>query len=118
MGVNANGASVQDPKDVSTYSHMFGVWETLFVIKAGVEKSGYKSPSDYKGFIEALEKTETFAEGLAHPQGLKRFVGRLHQAFGQQFVSQVSGKKLKVLYRTRIEDGMYPPEADYTKQPL
>lgn len=118
VGVNANGASVQNPKDVSTYSHMFGVWETLFVIKAGVEKSGYKSPSDYKGFIEALEKTETFAEGLAHPQGPKRFVGRLHQAFGQQFVSQVSGKKLKVLYRTRIEDGMYPPEADYTKQPL
>ncbi len=118
VGVNANGASVQDPKDVSTYSHMFGVWETLFVIKTGVEKSGYKSPSDYKGFIEALEKTETLAEGLAHPQGPKRFVGRLHQAFGQQFVSQVSGKKLKVLYRTRIEDGMYPPEADYTKQPL
>ncbi len=118
VGVDANGASVQDPKDVSTYSHMFGVWETLFVIKAGVEKSGYKSPADYKGFIEALEKTETFAEGLAHPQGPKRFVGRLHQAFGQQFVSQVSGKKLKVLYRTRIEDGMYPPEADYTKQPL
>ncbi len=118
VGVDANGASVQDPKDVSTYSHMFGVWETLFVIKAGVEKSSYKTHGDYKGFIEAIERTETFAEGLGHPQGPKRFVGRLHQVFGQQFISQVSGKKLRVLYRTRIEDGMYPPEADYTKQPF
>ncbi len=116
--VDANGASTSDPKDVSTYSHMFGVWETLFIIKAAVEKSGYKTPKDYKGFIETLEKTQTFNEGLEHPQGTKRFVGRLHQAFGQQFVSQVQGKKLKVVHRTRIEEGMYSPEADYTKQPL
>ena len=118
VGVDANGASKSDPKDISTYSHMFGVWETLFVIKEAVEKSGYKSPSDYKGFIETLEKIETFKEGLEHPQGTKRFVGRLHQGFGQQFVSQVQGKKLKVVHRTKIEEGMYTPDADYTKQPL
>jgi len=118
VGVDANGASKGDPKDVSTYSHMFGVWETLFVIKEAVEKSGYKNPSNYKGFIETLEKIETFKEGLEHPQGAKRFVGRLHQGFGQQFVSQVQGKKLKVVHRTKIEEGMYTPEADYTKQPL
>ena len=118
VGVDANGASTQDAKDVSTYSHMFGVWETLFVIKDAVEKSGYKSPSDYKGFIEALERMEAFSAGLAHPQGPKRFNGKLHQVYAQQFVSQVSGKKLKVVYKTKIEDGMYAPEADYTKQPL
>ncbi len=118
VGVNENGASTQDPKDVATYSHMFGVWETLFVIKDAVEKSGYKSPSDYKGFIEALEKMESIPEGLGHPQGPKRFVGKLHQAYGHQFVSQVQGKKLKVVFNTKIEDGMYAPEADYTKQPL
>jgi branched-chain amino acid transport system substrate-binding protein len=118
VGVDANGASKSDPKDVSTYSHMFGVWETLFVIKEVVEKSGYKGPQDYRAFIETLEKIEKFDEGLGHPQGPKRFVGRLHQVFGQQFVSQVSGKKLKVVHRTKIDDGLYPPEADYTKQPL
>jgi branched-chain amino acid transport system substrate-binding protein len=118
VGVDASGASKSDPRDVSTYSHMFGVWETLFVIKEIVEKSGYRGPRDYRAFIETLEKTEKFDEGLGHPQGPKRFVGRLHQVFGQQFVSQVRGKKLKVVHRTKIEDGMYPPEADYTKQPL
>jgi branched-chain amino acid transport system substrate-binding protein len=118
VGVDANGASKTDPKDVSTYSHMFGVWETLFVIKEVVEKSGYRGPKDYRAFVETLEKIERFEEGLAHPQGPKRFVGKIHQAFGQQFISQVIGRKLKVVHRTNIEDGMYKPEADYTKQPL
>ena len=35
VGINDSGASVSDPKDVSTASHMFGCWETLFVIKRG-----------------------------------------------------------------------------------
>ncbi|MDR7518360.1 MAG: ABC transporter substrate-binding protein [Armatimonadota bacterium] len=118
VGVDANGASVRDPRDVSTYSHMFGVWETLFVIKEVVEKSGYRSPRDYPGFIETLERIETFKEGIEHPQGPKRFVGRLHQVFGQQFISQVVGRKLKVVHKTTIEEGMYPAEADYTRQPL
>lgn len=118
VGVNERGASVRDPQDISAYSHMFGVWETLFVMKEIVERSGYRTTKDYQAFIETLEKTESFAEGIGHPQGPKRFMGRLHQVFGQQFVSVVEGKRLKVVHRTRIEDGMYPPEADYTRQPL
>jgi branched-chain amino acid transport system substrate-binding protein len=118
VGVDQNGASTSDPRDVSAYSHMFGVWETLFVIKKVVEQSGYERRGDYRGFIETLEKMETFPEGIEHPQGPKRFVGKIHQVFGQQFISQVVNRKLKVIHRTRIEDSLYPPEADYTKQPL
>ncbi len=118
VGVNDAGASVQDPKDVSTYSHMFGVWETLFIIKQAVEGSGYKGPKDYRRLIETLEKVEGFQEGTAHPQGPKRFVGRIHQSFGQQFISKVEGRKLKVIHKTKIEDSLYPPEADYTTRPL
>ncbi|HEV8674608.1 MAG TPA: ABC transporter substrate-binding protein [Methylomirabilota bacterium] len=118
VGVNENGASVQDAKDVSTYSHMFGCWETLFVIKQAVERSGYKTPKDYRGLIETTEGFQSFNEGIEHPQGPKKFVGRIHQVFGQQFISKVEGRRLKVVHRTAIEDSMYPPEADYTKQPL
>jgi branched-chain amino acid transport system substrate-binding protein len=46
------------------------------------------------------------------------FNGRLHQCYGHQYVSQVENKRLKVVHRTRIEDGLYEPEGDYTKQPL
>jgi branched-chain amino acid transport system substrate-binding protein len=118
VGVNEVGASVRDPKDVSTYSHMFGCWETLFVVKQAVEKSGYKGPKDYKALVEALEGFQEFPEGIQHPQGPKRFVGQVHQVYAQQFISKVEGRRLKVVHRTRIEDSLYPPEADYTKQPL
>ena len=116
VGVDANGASTADSKDVSTYSHMFGCWETLFVIKQAVEQSGYRSPRDYPALIETLEGFQWFNEGRGHPQGGKKFVGALHQCFGQQFISKVGGGKLNVVHTTTIEDGMYEPEADYTKQ--
>ncbi|HET9490865.1 MAG TPA: ABC transporter substrate-binding protein [Methylomirabilota bacterium] len=120
VGVNDSGASVGDPKDVSTFSHMFGCWETLFVIKRAVEQSRYRNPGagDYKAFVETLEGFSSFPEGLEHPQGAKRFVGRLHQVFGHQTISRVEKRRLGVVHRTAIEDSMYPPEADYTKQPL
>jgi branched-chain amino acid transport system substrate-binding protein len=118
VGINDSGASTADPRDVSTASHMFGCWETLFVIKRAVEQSGYRRPGDYRGFIETLEGFQSFPEGLEHPQGPKRFVGKLHQVFGQQLVSRVEKRRLVVVHRTAIEDSMYPPEADYTTQPL
>ena len=57
-------------------------------------------------------------ESVEHPQGAKRFVGRLHQVFGHQFISRVEKRRLTVAHRTAIEDSMYEPEADYTKQPF
>jgi branched-chain amino acid transport system substrate-binding protein len=120
VGVNDAGASVADPKDISTFSHMFGCWETLHVIKQAVEKSGYKDPApkDYKALVEYLETVKAFPEGLEHPQGAKTFNGQLHQCYGHQNVSRVEKRRLKVVHRTKIEDGLYEPEADYTKQPL
>jgi branched-chain amino acid transport system substrate-binding protein len=120
VGITDTGASVGDPRDVSTASHMFGCWETLFAIKRAMEQSGYKrpGPGDYRAFVETLEGYTAFPEGTEHPQGPKRFVGRLHQVFGQQVVSRVDKRRLTVVHRTAIEDSMYPPEADYTKQPL
>ncbi len=118
VGVDAAGASKADPRDVSTYSHMFGCWETLFVLKQAVEQSGYRGPGDYPALIETVENFQWFNEGLEHPQGPKRFLGAIHQSFGHQFVSKVVGRKLQVVHRTAIEDSLYEPEADYRKQPL
>jgi len=109
---------MSDAKDVATFSHMFGCWETLYVIKAAVEQSGYRSGKDKVALIETLENMKWFNEGIAHPQGHKKFVGELHQCFGQQFISKVENNRLKVVHTTTIEDGLYEPEADYTKQAL
>ncbi|MGI9301992.1 MAG: ABC transporter substrate-binding protein [Gammaproteobacteria bacterium] len=118
VGIDDNGASVDDAKDVSANSHMFGCWETLFAIKQAVEQSGYKGPADYPALIETLEKTEGYEESMQHPQGAKVFNGKVHQCYGQQFVSKVAGGKLNVVHKTSIDDGMYEAEADYTTQAL
>lgn len=114
VGVDDNGASISDAKDVSTYAHMFSCWETLFVIKAGMEAAGYQSTADRQKFVEALEGMTTFAAGNEHPQGDKVFNGKTHQVFGSQNISKVEGGKLVRVHRTSIEDGFYPDAIDYT----
>jgi branched-chain amino acid transport system substrate-binding protein len=118
VGIDANGAAVSDAKDISTASHMFGCWETLYVIKQAMEAAGYQGPADRGKLVEATEALTAFPEGKEHPQGDKTFNGKLHQAFGHQYISKVEGGKLKVVHRTSIEDGLYEPEGDYTTQPL
>jgi branched-chain amino acid transport system substrate-binding protein len=114
VGVDDTGASLADAKDVSTYAHMFSVWETLFVIKAGIEAAGYTGPADRQKFVEALEAMTEMPYSLAHPQGAKTFNGKTHQAFGLQYVSKVGGGKLTRVHTTKLEDGFYPDEVDYT----
>ncbi len=118
VGVDDNGASINDPKDISTYAHMFGCWESLFVIKQAMEDCGYSGPADRAKFVEAMEAMELFQEGRNHPQGTKVFDSRIHQSFGHQFISQVENSRLNVVHKTSIEDGLYEAEADYTTMPL
>jgi branched-chain amino acid transport system substrate-binding protein len=118
VGIDDNGAAAGDPKDVSTAAHMFGCWETLYVIKKAMEDAGYKGPQDRAKLVEATEAMTEFAEGPEHPQGKKLFNGKIHQVFGSQNISQVKDGKLNVVHKTTIEDGLYEPEADYTTKPL
>ncbi len=118
VGMDDNGADVADKASISTASHMFGCWESLYAIKQVVEASGYKDGNDKGKFIEAMEAVTSFEESNAYPQGTKTFVGKAHQSFGRQFISRVEGGKLNVVHTTKIEDGMYEVAADYTKQAL
>lgn len=116
VGVDDNGASVSDAKDVSTYAHMFGCWETLNVVKAGMEASGYQGRADASKLIEAVEAMTAMPAGREHPQGAKLFNGKTHQVFGHQYITQVKGGRLELAHTTSIEDTLYPDEVDYTKQ--
>jgi len=116
VGVDENGASVSDSKDVSTYAHMFGCWETLHVIKAGMEASAYTGPADRARLIEAVEAMTDMPHSTAHPQGAKLFNGKTHQVFGPQYISKVTDGKLIVAHTASIEDTLYPDEVDYTTQ--
>lgn len=114
VGVDDTGASLADAKDVSTYAHMFSAWETLFIIKAGMEAAGYQGPADRQKLVEAIEAMTDMPYGIEHPQGAKTFNGKTHQVFGLQYISKVEGGKLVKVHTTSPEDGMYPDEADYT----
>ena len=59
-----------------------------------------------------------FEAGREHPQGKKVFNGKIHQAFGHQYISRVTDGRLAVVHETPIEDGLYEAEGDYTKMPL
>ena len=118
VGVDENGASVSDPQDISTYAHMFGCWETLHVVKAGMEAAGYAGPDDRAALIEAVEAMTDMPESQAHPQGAKIFNGKTHQVFGHQYISQVQEGKLVKVHTTSIEDTLYEDEVDYTTQAL
>lgn len=114
VGVDDKGASVSDARDVSTYAHMFSCWETLFVIKQGMEASGYQGPADRQKFVEAVEAMTSFGASATHPQGDKIFNGKTHQVFGHQNISKVEGGKLVRVHTTAIEDSMYEDAVDYT----
>ncbi|MGR3371681.1 MAG: ABC transporter substrate-binding protein [Pseudooceanicola nanhaiensis] len=116
VGIDANGASTSDQKDVSTAAHMFGCWETLHIIKAGMEAAGYSSTADRQALVEAVEAMTEMPAGAAHPQGDKLFNGRTHQVFGPQYISKVESGKLNVTHVAPIEDTLYPDEVDYTTQ--
>ncbi len=114
VGVDGNGAATDDAKNIATYSHMFGCWETLHVIKAGMEAAGYRGTGDRAKLIEAVEAITNMPESNDHPQGAKLFNGKTHQVFGPQYISKVGGNRLDVVHTTSIEDGLYPDEVDYT----
>ncbi|MCO5155965.1 MAG: ABC transporter substrate-binding protein [Aquamicrobium sp.] len=116
VGLDENGAAANDPRDVSTNAHMFGCWETLYIIKRSMEAAGYRGIEDRQKLIEATEAITELEEGVEHPQGPKRFDGKIHQVFGVQNISVVENGKLNVVHKTAIEDGLYEPEADYTTQ--
>ena len=116
VGVDDNGASISDSKDVSTYAHMFGCWETLNIIKAGMEASNYRGPQDRSQLIEAVEAMTDLPLSDDHPQGSKIFNGKTHQAFGHQYITRVTEGRLVLAHTTSIEDTFYPDEVDYTTQ--
>ena len=56
--------------------------------------------------------------GAGAPAGRKNLQRQDPPVFGIQNISKVEGGKLKVVHKTKIEDGLYEPEGDYTTQPL
>jgi branched-chain amino acid transport system substrate-binding protein len=118
VGVDETGASVDNPRNIATYAHMFSVWETLFSIRDAMAACDYQGPEDRAAFVEAMEAMTEIPYSQEHPQGAKLFNGRTHQGFMPNYISRVEDGRLNVIHTTPIEDGLYPDEVDYTTEPL
>ncbi len=114
VGVDDNGTSVSDAKDVATYSHMFSCWETLYFLKAAMESAGYTGPADRQKLVEAMEAMSDLPYAIERPQGAKVFNGKTHQVFGVQNISQIQSGKLVKVHTTSMADGRYEDAVDYT----
>jgi len=84
-------------------SHGWQSWEDLFVIKAAVEESGYKTRKDIEGALRALEGMQ-MKSSLGHPQGDKLIRKEDHAGIIDCYISRVENGKFEVKRRIPKED--------------
>ena len=96
-------------------AYNWAMWEALYTLKAGIEKSGWQGKEDTPKLIKALEGL-TFKESIEFPQGDMRIRAEDHRTIAGLYVEQVVKGELKVAGKIPAEDTVYPPLVDYTKE--
>jgi branched-chain amino acid transport system substrate-binding protein len=114
IGVDADGKEIgSDTRLVLAYN--WAMWEAMYVLKAGIEKSGWQGKEDTPKFIKALEGMQ-FKESVEFPQGDMRIRAEDHMTIAGLYVEQVVKGELKVAAKIPAEDTVYPPLADHSKE--
>ncbi len=100
-------------------SHYWAAWETVWFIKAAMEKSGYKTKKDTPGVIQALEGMHV-EESWEYPQGPKTIRPQDHKATIDFWMSRVENGVLEVKWQVPQSDVIkhFPPRVDFTKESL
>lgn len=96
-------------------AYNWAMWEAMYTLKAGIEKSGWQGKEDTPKLIKALEGLQ-FKESIEFPQGDMRIRAEDHRTIAGLYVEQVVKGDLKVAGKIPAEDTVYPPLVDYTKE--
>lgn len=96
-------------------AYNWAMWEAMYTLKAGIEKSGWQGKEDTPKLIKALEGLQ-FKESIEFPQGDMKIRAEDHRAIAGLYVEQVVKGDLKVAGKIPAEDTVYPPLVDYTKE--
>ena len=115
VAVDEEGREVGNPTRVIAGSHYWSTWESIHLIKKGVETSGWKSKTDTPALIQALEGMQV-KEGPDFPQGDLFLRAEDHQGFHQHWMSRIEKGKLEVKFTVPVERVMYAPPVDYRKE--
>lgn len=109
VGIDEDGRSTDG--DIVPIADLFGSWQALSLIRAGIEASGWTGPSDTPAFIVALEGADWEA-GPDYPQGTGLLRADDHLAFHAHYVERVEDGQLRVQAEIPLEASLYDPLAD------
>jgi branched-chain amino acid transport system substrate-binding protein len=95
-------------------AYNWAMWEAMFEIKAGIEKSGWQGREDHPKLIKALEGMQ-FKESVEFPQGDLTIRASDHLSVVNMYVEQVVKGDLKVVAKIPAADTTYPA-IDHSKE--
>jgi len=114
-GVDDDGKEVGNPKVTIAGSHMYSMWIYPYMIKLGIEQTGWKDSKKNADLIKAICSLKLKA-GPWCPIGDLTMREEDHQGFSDFYISRVEPDlKLKVLERIPKEKVIYEPEVDLRK---
>jgi branched-chain amino acid transport system substrate-binding protein len=116
IGVDAYGREKSTGK-LFVLAYDWATWEPFFALKAGIEKSGWKSKADDPKLIQTLEGM-AFKESVEFPQGDMYIRAEDHLSIVNLYVEQIKNGDLEVVATIPKEKGAYPPLVDYGKEPF
>ena len=96
-------------------AYNWAVWESMFLLKAGIEKSGWKGNKDMPRLIETLEGM-TFKQGIEFPQGEGYVRKEDHLSQVGLYVEQIRKGVIEVVARIPPEAVVYTPEKNHSKE--
>lgn len=117
VGIDDQGDEVGGSGRASLSSHYWLKWETVHLLKRGIEKTGWKSKKDNPDLIKFLEGAAVKAS-VEFPQGDLYIRPEDHQGFHDHFISHVEDGKERVKFRIERKLAMYPVPRDYSKEPF
>ncbi len=96
-------------------AYNWAMWETMFVLKNGIEKAGWQGKEDTPKLIKAIEGMR-WKESADFPQGDGYFRAADHLAIVSLYIERVVKGDLQVVDRIPSGEGAYAPLADFTKE--
>lgn len=115
VGINAEGFSVENPREVVPIANLFGSWQAVFLLKQAAELANWRSKADNPALIRTLEGL-TMPASVNFPQGAQFMRAQDHLVFHDHYIERVERGQLKVLARIPREKSLYKTDADYTKE--
>lgn len=117
LGADDEGREIGSSTRIIAGSHYWSTWESIYLIKRGIEASKWKSQKDTPGLIEILEGMRV-KESADYPQGDLFLRAEDHQGFHEHWMSRIEKGKLEVKFAVAAERVIYPPPVDFRTEKL